>query len=125
MPLIRPLDGYPDSFGSHRASVFPHKGPTSYHQMQPGSPAAIPVDDGDYVEAVSAGMKYFDFVVGGITDDGLYEVVAVPFSNSLYQAGAPNPYYGLVWYTINTRTQVTDGVDLSGSTVRLFALGPK
>ena len=125
MPLIRPLDGYPDSFGSHRASVFPHKGPTSYQQMQPGSPVAIPVDDGDTVEAVSAGLKYFEYVSAGLTDDGLYEVVAVPLSNSLYNPGAPQTTYGLVWYTVNTRTQVAYNVDLSGSTVRLFALGPK
>lgn len=125
MPNPRPLDMYPDSFGAHRGSVFPHAGPTSYQQMQPGSPVSIPIDDGDRVYATEAGLKYFDYVVGGLTDDGLYEVVAVPLSNSLYQPGAPTTAYGLVWYTVNTRTQVSYNTDLSGSTVRLFALGPK
>lgn len=123
--MARPLDMYPDSFGAHKGSVFPHAGPTSYIPMQPGSPAAVPIDDGDRVEAIEAGLKYFDFVVGGITDDGLYEVVAVPLSVSSNQVGAPTTTYGLVWYVINTRTQVTEATDLSGSTVRLFALGPK
>lgn len=123
--MARPLDGYPDSFGSHRASVFPHQGPSSYIPMQPGSPTAVPIDDGDRVQAIEAGMKYFEYVSGGISDDGLYEVVAVPLSASQNMPGAPTMTYGLVWYTINTRTQVTEGTDLSGTYVRLFGLGPK
>lgn len=122
--MARPLDMYPDSTGAHRESVFPHAGPTSYAQMQPGSPVAVPIDDGDRVEAVEAGMKLFDYVSGGITDNGLYEVVAVPLSIT-NNPGGSTATYGLVWYSINTRTQVTDGTDLSGSTVRLFAKGPK
>lgn len=125
---MRPLDGYPQPAGYSKVSVFPHAGPASYAQMQPGSPAAVPVDDGDRVEAVEAGLKLFDYVGGGITDDGLYEVVAVPLSvsgSSSNVPAVPTTTYGLVWYTISTRTQVTDGVDLSGSVVRLFAYGPK
>lgn len=123
--MARPLDGFPDSFGYNRGSVFPHIGPASYVPMQPGSPTAIPIDDGDRVQAVEAGMKYLSYVSGGLTDDGLYEVVAVPLSNTLSQPGGPTTSYGLVWYVVNTRTQVTEGTDLSGSTIRLFALGPK
>lgn len=125
----RPLDGYPQSVGYSKMSVFPHAGPASYIPMQPGSPTAVPIDDGDRVYAVEAGLKYFDYVAGGISDDGLYEVVAVPLNES-DNGGANTPAggttsYGLVWYTINTRTQVTEGTDLSGSIVRLFATGPK
>lgn len=123
--MVRPLDGYPQSFGYSLGSVFPHAGPSSYIPMQPGSPVAVPIDDGNRVQALEAGMKYFDYVAGGLSDDGLYEVVAVPLSRSSTQIGAPTTTYGLVWYTVNTRTQVTEGTDLSGSTVRLFALGPK
>ncbi len=127
--MARPLDLYPDSAGAHRYSVFPHAGPSSYVPMQPGSPVAVPIDDGDRVQAIEAGMKYFDFVVGGISDDGLYEVVAVPLNKS-NNGGLPSPAggtltYGLVWYTINTRTQVTETTNLSGSIVRLLAFGPK
>lgn len=122
MPYL--LDMYPDAFGAHKATVFGHNGPTSYVPMQPGSPAATPIDDGDRVQAIEAGMKLFDFVVGGITDNGLYEVVAVPLSVTT-NLGGPTATYGLVWYTISTRTQVTEGTDLSGSRVRLFALGAK
>lgn len=123
--MARPLDGFPDSFGYNRASVFPHAGPSSYVPMQPGSPTAVPIDDGDRVQAIEAGMKYFSYVAAGLSDDGLYEVVAVPLSPSQNQVGAPTTTYGLVWYTVNTRTQVTEGTDLSASYVRLFALGPK
>lgn len=124
---MRPLDGYPNSSGYVRESVFGHAGPTSYVPMQAGSPTAIPVDDGDRVSAVEAGLKFLDFVVGGITDDGLYEVVAVPLTatDNGTKPAAVATTYGLVWYTISTRTQVTEGVDLSGSVVRLFAKGPK
>lgn len=123
--MARPLDLYPDSFGAHRGSVFSHPGPASYIPMQPGSPTAVPIDDGDRVQAIEAGMKFFDYVVGGLTDDGLYEVVAVPLSKSQTSPGQSTTTYGLVWYTVSTRTQVTEGTDLSGSYVRLFALGPK
>lgn len=122
---MRPLDLYPDSFGGHRASVFPHAGPASYTQMAADSPVGVPVTGGDDVEAVEAGMKYFDYLVGGISDDGLYEVVAVPKARSDYQSGAAQTEYVLVWYTISTRTQVAAETDLSGSIVRLFAVGPK
>ena len=122
---MRPLDGYPQPEGYSKVSVFPHAGPTSYQQMQPGSPTAVPIDDSDQVEAVEAGLKLFDFVVGGITDDGLFEVVCVPLSASDGPAGQATTRYGLVWYTVSTRTQVVQGTDLSGSTVRLLAYGPK
>lgn len=127
--MSRPLDGYPQPFGYSKGSVFPHNGPSSYIPMQPGSPTAVPIDDGDRVQAVEAGLKLFDFVVGGLTDDGLYEVVAVPLNQS-DNGGAATPAsgttsYGLVWYVVNTRTQVTEGTDLSAKVVRLFAMGPK
>lgn len=126
---MRALDGWPAPIGYSKASVFPHAGPASYIPMQPGSPAAVPIDDGDRVYATEAGLKFFDYVAAGITDDGLYEVVAVPLNES-DNGGANTPAggyasYGLVWYVINTRTQVTETTDLSGSIVRLFAVGPK
>jgi hypothetical protein len=122
---MRPLDGYPQPIGYSKASVFPHAGPSSYVQAIHSSPVHVPVTYGDRVQAVEAGMKYFDYVCGGITDDFLYEVVAIPISRSDVQPGAPTTNYGLIWYHVSTRTQVTGGVDLSGSVVRLFALGPK
>src|SRR5262245_35753387 len=120
---MRPLDGYPQPAGYSKVSVFPHAGPASYVPMQPGSPTAVPIDDGDRVQAVEAGLKSFDYVVGGLTDDGLYEVVAVPLTvsgSSSGPPGQPTTTYGLVWYTVNTRTQVTETTNLSGSIVRLL-----
>lgn len=118
---MRPLDGYPQPFGYSKGSVFPHAGPASYTQLV----SASPVTGADDVEAVEAGLKSIDYLVGGISDDGLYEVVSVPVSASDSQPGAAQSTYKLVWYTINTRTEVAAEVDLSDSIVRLFALGPK
>lgn len=122
---MRPLDMYPDSFGAHRGSVFPHAGPVSYDPVVEESPANLPLAGGDTVEAVEAGLKLFDWVSSVTADSGLFRVEAIPKSLSQYQIGAATPTYILRWVTVATNAEVAAGFDLSAEVVRLFALGPK
>jgi hypothetical protein len=94
----------------------------------------VPVVGGDTVQAVQAGMKYFDKVEGGQTDDGAFTVQAVPVSVSAI-IGGPSKTYRLRW--ISNVTALVGGqnqtagqeavaaTNLSAETVRLMAIGPK
>lgn len=133
MANLRPLDGYPDSFGSHRACVFPHAGPTSYTRVTV-TPGTVPMTGGDLVQAGEAGLKYFDVVFGGHSDDGAFSVIAVPVTPTAI-VGGPSQTYRLKWIaqvagTIGGQAQTAGSeaaasTNLSTVTVRLFALGPK
>jgi len=127
---MRPMDGSPTSFGSSRASVFPHQGPASYVQLDPGA-APVLAAGGDVVEAgPEAGMKYFDFLTGGHSDSGTYYVIAAPTTQSGDPAipsklGQPSTTYRLRWVVTATGAEAAADLDLSAEVVRLFALGPK
>ena len=123
---MRPLYGYPTSFGNKRVCVLPHAGPASYTRIQLGSPSGAPVSGGDTFEAVEAGMKTLDIVFGGITDSGLYRVESIPLSASDPTTGAaiPGTTYALMWRVVATGAEVADSANLSGETVRLTAYGP-
>ncbi len=115
------LADYPDSFGAHRGSVFAHTGPASYTQM-----TKSPIAGGDSVSAVEAGLRFFDAVVPiGMSDSGDYWVMGVaPAGNpSTGKQSAPASTWRLQWFLSASFTEVTGAVDLSGETVRLFALG--
>lgn len=119
---VGPLAEYPDSFGGHRGSVFAHTGPASYVAVDP---APIVAATGDVVDAVEAGLKYFDFVVGGLSDSGTYTVlVGYPAGNpSTNKQAAHATQCVLMWLTAANCVEVTPATNLSGETVRLFALG--
>jgi len=128
---MRPLDGYPTSWGSNRASVFPHHGPKSYTQITYG-----PLANGDIVEAQpEAGLKYFDYLDGGMTDSGNFSVVAIPINSSVGPVGQPSTTYRLKWIAQRTAavggqnqvtgTEAIGTTDLTGETVRLLGIGPK
>ncbi|MGH9421749.1 MAG: hypothetical protein ACRD3J_17355 [Thermoanaerobaculia bacterium] len=123
------MDGYPDSFGSHRASVFPHQGPASYVQVTEGTAPAL-ATDGDEVQAIEAGMKYFEYVSAGLTDSATYRVECIPETISgvvAAPASIPQPSlaYRLRWVVVATGAEVAAEVDLSDEIIRLFAVGPK
>lgn len=125
---MRPFDGYPDSFGAKRAAVIPHAGPVLYAAVVPGV-APANATGGDTVEAVEAGMKYLDFVAGGLSDSGVYRVEAIPPSRSGYtdnpgQIGVPMTTYILRWVVVATGAEAA-AIDLSAEIVRLFVIGPK
>ncbi len=128
----RPLDGYPDSWGAHRASVFGHAGPTSYVQVTYG-----PVAGGDVAVASEAGLKYFEYLDSGVTDTGNFLVQSIPTQPStgapLGQGAAVN--YRLRWIAQRTATiggqaqtagsEAVATTNLSAEVVRLLAVGQK
>ena len=59
--MSRPLDGYPTSFGSSRASVEGITGPSSYTQVSAGTPPAV-ATGGQTIQALQFGLKYFDYL---------------------------------------------------------------
>jgi hypothetical protein len=116
-----PLTDFPDSFSAHRASVFAHTGPASYTQMTTG-----PLAGGDTVEAVEAGMTFFDAVIPiGLSDSGVYRVEAVaPVGNpSTNKQAAHARTWLLRWVVVSTGAEAAALLDLDGETVRLFAVG--
>ncbi len=122
---MRPLDSSPDSWGAHKASIFPHAGPTLYTQLTSVSPPAEPTTGGDVVYATEAGMKLFDIVLGSLSDSGFFFVRSIPVSASDGPAGQAQPTYKLQWYVESTGAEVPTGFNLSNETVRLLAVGPK
>lgn len=133
---MRPLDGYPTSWGSQRSCVFPHTGPDSYTKVTIAE--GDPITPGDTVLATEAGMKYFDHVADGVTDDGVFRVVAIPNNPSSNGNGPPSggfPSCTLMWFANKTatyggqaqviNTEVAAATDLSTFIVRLLAIGPK
>jgi len=116
---MRPLDGFPTSWGSTRASIFPHAGPASYVQI------VVSTSAGDKALASEAGLKYFDFLVGGLTDSGTYRVECIPIGPSTSIQGAPAINYLLRWVVVATGAEVAGAVGLSAQVVRLLAVGPK
>src|SRR3990167_9066899 len=109
-----PLADYPDSFGVHRGAVFAHTGPASYTQMTTG-----PLAGGDTVEALEAGIKFFDSVIPiGFSDSGVYRVIGVaPVGNpSTNKQAAHAPSWRLKWIVEATGVEA-GAIDLSGQTV--------
>lgn len=134
--INRPMDGFPDSFGSHRASVFPHSGPASYTQVTLAA-ATVPAD-GDIVNASEGGLKDIIALQGGLTDDAIFLVVPVPIGPSSTPGGAVAPgtsQWRLMWIANKTGafggqaqvfgTEAAATTDLSAFTARLTAIGSK
>lgn len=116
-----PLADFPDSFGAHRAAAFYHTGPASYTQMTTG-----PLAGGDVVEAVEAGITFFDVCIPvGLSDSGVYRVEGVaPVGNpSTNKQAAHARTWLLRWVVVATGAQAAAELDLSAQTVRLFAVG--
>ena len=130
---MRPFDGYPDSFGAKRFSVFPHAGPSSYTVVTAVA-GTVPATGGDTVSGPEAGLKYFDRVIGGVTDDGAFTVIAIPVTVSNI-VGGPSTTFILKWVSNVTATvggqaqtagaEAVATTDLSAEIVRLEAVGPK
>lgn len=133
---IRPLDGYPDSWGSHRVSVFPHVGPLSYVQVVAVA-GTVPVTGGDTIQALEAGMKFIETIQDGFTDDGCFCVEPIPVvgSGTTTQMGQSPKTFIARWFSRVTAAiggqnqvagnEVVAGTNLSAETVRLTAFGPK
>ena len=131
---LRPLDSYPDSWGAQRASIVPHAGPAIYVQVVVGTPPAV-ATGGDTLQAVSAGLKYIDIVLLGVTDSGNYRVEGIPKARSGFATGQQTTSYTLRWIACRTAsiggqsqvvgTEAIAATDLSAEIVRLLVIGPK
>lgn len=116
-----PLAEFPDSAGAHRISVFSHTGPADYAPV-----TDTPVAGGDVVNAVEAGLKYFDIVLaGGLSDSGTYRVEAVcPAAHpSTNKQAAHARTWLLRWVVVATGAEAAESADLDAEVVRLFAVG--
>lgn len=119
--MSRPKEGYPDSFGAKRASIFPVNGPASYTQYTAPSTGGQ-----DVVVSGPSGMKMVDFVQGAVTTDGVHRAEVVQYEAATVN-GVPvaNAQIVLKWYVVATGAEVAGAVDLSTKTVYLLAFGQK
>lgn len=118
---LRPLDGYPTSWGSSRASVFPVNGPASYTQY------TAPTTGGQQIVLNGpSGIKVFDFVIGAVTTDGLHRAEVVAYiAGSVNGVTLQRAAVILKWYVVATGAEVAGAVNLSAKVVYLLAIGPK
>lgn len=102
----KPILGQVDTFGGHFWSAIGYSGPASY------------VKGGDSIGPQSFGFNNSIFtLVGSVDGTDTYE--AVPLALSV----GSNPTYQIFWRVIATGLEVAAGVDLSGVTVMLSAIG--
>ena len=126
---------YPKVPGDTPWSILDATGPASYVAVLPVPPAAPPVGDepaaeaaaraaptgGQTITAADFGLQSLDWVGAmGSDNTGTYSVSVVPGDFNL---GAPLDYVLLLWFDAATGAESADGADLSGSTVRLLAIG--
>jgi hypothetical protein len=112
--MSRPLAGYPQSEGGKIGSVLPISGPTSYTQVTPASPPT----GGQSIKASQFGMKFFDHVEGGLSDDGQY-IAFVSLNGSPGKATTAT----VLWTIAHTGAEVTGAVNLSARSVAFRAIG--
>lgn len=116
--MARPLSGYPTSIGNKVMSVFPVAGPAVYAQY------AAPSVGGQDVQTSAFGVKSIDKVIGGVTTDGLYQVLpAYVEASNLAGRSLGLTQVVLKWYVLATGLEVGAGVDLHGSTINLLVIG--
>jgi len=119
--MSRPLAGFPDAWGSHRVSVFPVTGPTSYTQYTAPSTGGQDVN-----VSPASGVKVAEFALGAVSASGLYraEVVQIEAGpvNGQTVVGAR---LVLKWYVVAGGAEVAGAVNLSAETVNLLVIGPK
>lgn len=87
-------------------------GPSTYAPVVPGTPPAL-ASAGDQITAAAFGMKALHQVIGGITFDGVYEVIPMRLNATTWI---------LYWRVLATGAQA-GAITLNTSTVRLTALG--
>lgn len=106
---------FPQSFGSKRAQIALLTGPASYTQVS----VATPPTGGQSLKATDFGLKFIDFAIGGVSDDGQYEVVLTPAGAGVISPGT----WTAIWKVAHTGAEVTGTTNLSARTVRVFLIG--
>lgn len=106
------VNGFADVFGGKLFNTIDYSGPAAYNNT--GTPST----SGDTMDP-----KFFGFgntietFVNGSTDQtGVYIVVAEPTNNGVTA-------WKLRWFTLSGMTEVANGTNLSGKTVKLSAIG--
>ncbi len=93
--INKPITGFPDIWGgSSRANILDHYGPSAYT-----TGGEIPFPQSSFGGPNSAGINSVSYMTGGITEDGLYYVVAV-FGGS----GAVKAQPKFKWFNIAAST---------------------
>lgn len=71
--INKPITGFPDIWGgSSRANILDHYGPSAYV-----TGGEIPFPQSSFGGPNSAGINSVSYMTGGVTEDGLYYVVAI------------------------------------------------
>lgn len=112
-----PLQGeYPAVPGNKLWSIAELTGPESYTQVTPGTPPT----GGQEILASAFGLKFLEHVWVSMVDrTGAY--IAHPISPA--SPGQPATSVTVVWIVAAGGAEVAGAVDLSGTTVRIMALG--
>jgi hypothetical protein len=101
----KPILGLQQTFGGMFWSPLDISGSSSY------------VAGGDVVSPQSFGFNsYIHELVGGVSQSGNYQAVPRALNSGFTQ-------WQLMWFVVSTGLQVGAGVNLSGETVRLAAIG--
>lgn len=106
---------FPQSFGSKRVQIALVTGPASYTQVTTGSPPT----GGQKLNASDYGLKWIDFAIPMVSDDGQYELAITP---ATAVAMAPSAVIA-VWKVAHTGAEVSGSTNLSARTVKVFLIG--
>lgn len=115
---MRPLSGYPTSWGNKKVTIAPIAGPSVYVEY------VAPSTGGQEVQAHPYGVKVIDKVIAGISRSGLYRVECVQIEASTVNGvslGATQ--FILMWFVIATGAQVAADVDLDAEIVDVMIIG--
>lgn len=116
-------NGFPDSWGSKRVSVFTTVGPASYTQYTAPTTGGEDIDVGP-----QSGVKNVDFAIGSVTQDGLHRAEVVRIEASVVNGvSLGDTRIVLKWYVVSSGAEVAGGVNLSavGKTARVLIIGDK
>ncbi len=95
-----------------RMSAINWLGPSTYAPVVAGIPPAL-ASVGDQITAAAFGLKTIEVLIGGITFDGVYEVIPTRLNATTWI---------LYWRVLATGAQAA-AITLNTSTVRLAAFG--
>src|SRR5262245_9428041 len=114
--MVRPIAGFPTSWGNKKATVMRVTGPSSYSQY------TAPTTGGQDVKLQpTGGVKFADFAIGSVDDSGTHraEVVQIEAS-SVGGVTVPKTQLVLKWYVVATGAEVGAGVNISTKTVSIL-----
>lgn len=103
--IITPVRGWSDIWGGKAMNVCDYAGPTSY------------VTGGDTIEPKQFGVRNFEYLSASETTNGTYYIRFRP------SATGPTQTWKAVWYVTATNAEVGAGVNVSGSSAKVFGFG--